>query len=413
MPLRAQAHINLAATERNAARLRAALTGGATLCAVVKAQASGHGAVPVARAALAGGASSLAVATADEALALRQGGIVAPVLVMGAISADELPAALAAQAQLTVWDERFLDRLLALDGDRVAAPLRLHVKLDTGMGRLGTRDRDAALRLAQTIAGAGPRLQLTGAMTHTATADDDPEFLVAQLAAFAPFVAAMRRVGPIVAHAANSAATLGQPASHLDMVRCGIALHGGDPFNHDPESHGLEPALELHSYVAAVKRARAGESVGYGRRFVAAQDTWIATLPIGYADGVRRAQTNNGEVLIAGRRYPIAGTVSMDNICVELGPAGTDDPPVSVGQTGVLIGRSGTERITVEDVARRVGTINHEVLCGLSDRVVRGYHRDGVPAGPDGADAPGAGAATGAHAAGGAPGAREAEPAAR
>ena len=384
MPLRAQAQINLAATERNAARLRSVLRGGATLCAVVKARASGHGAVPVARAALAGGASSLAVATAHEALALREGGIEAPVLVMGAISDEELPAAVAAQAELTVWDERFLDRLAAVDPDRLTAPLRLHVKLDTGMGRLGTRDGAAALRLAQTIAGAGPRLALTGAMTHTATADDDPEFLAAQLAAFAPFVAALRRLAPIVAHAANSAATLGEPASHLDMVRCGIALHGGDPFNVGPDAHGLEPALELHSYVAAVKLARVGQSVGYGRRFVASQDTWIATLPIGYADGVRRAQTNNGEVLIAGRRYPIAGTVSMDNVCVELGPAGPDGPPVEVGETGVLIGRSGSERITAEDVAAPVGTINREVLCGLSDRVVRAYHRDGAPAGPDG-----------------------------
>jgi alanine racemase len=147
--------------------------------------------------------------------------------------------------------------------------------------------------------------------------------------------------------------------------------------------------LQLSSYVAAVKCARTGESVGYGRRFVAARDTWIATLPIGYADGVRRAQTNNGEVLIAGRRYPIAGTVSMDNVCVELGPAGEGPPPVAVGEAGVLIGASGEERITAEEVAARIGTINHEVLCGISARVVRGYHRDGTPVDAHGMDADG------------------------
>jgi alanine racemase len=379
--LRAQASINLAATERNAARLCAALTGDASLCAVVKADASGHGAAAVARAALAGGASSLAVATAHEALALRAAGLRAPVLVMGAVSDEELPDALAARAELTAWDERFVQRVLRGAAD-LGRPVRLHVKLDTGMGRLGTRDPEAALAVAEAIVAAAPRLVLAGAMTHTATADDDPEFLAQQLAVFAPWVERMRRVAPIVAHAANSAATLGEPASHFDLVRCGIALHGGDPFNCDPAEHGLEPALELTSYVAAVKLARPGESVGYGRRFVAQRDTWIATLPIGYADGVRRAQTNNGEVLIGGRRYPIAGTVSMDNICVDLGPAEGDTAPVAVGEAGVLIGRSGAERITAEEVARRVGTINHEVLCGISSRVTRRYHRDGIEVDP-------------------------------
>ena len=214
-------------------------------------------------------------------------------------------------------------------------------------------------------------------MTHLATADGDLAFVAAQLEVFAPFAAELqRRYGRLRVHAANSAATLRVPGSHFDMVRCGIALYGCDPMNEDPDSTGLEQAMELSSYVAAVKRAEPGDSIGYGRRFIAEQATWIATMPIGYADGVRRGLTNNCDVLIDGRRYPLVGTVSMDNITADLGPA---DPEVRVGARAILIGRSGDERQTVEDIAHRLDTINHEVLCGISARVPRRYHRDGAP----------------------------------
>ncbi|MGH2888602.1 MAG: alanine racemase [Solirubrobacteraceae bacterium] len=392
MTLRALASVNVAAIERNATRLRARLAPGTRLCAVVKADASGHGAVPVSRAALAGGASSLAVSTADEAAQLRAAGIAAPVLVMGAVSADELPVAIEADAELVAWSERFVRGLL--DG-AWPRPIAMHVKLDSGMGRLGTRDVDEALSVAGLIASGGPRLVLAGAMTHLATADGDLEFAGAQLAVFSAFVDALgaradgRRAddpqgnGPgasgLVVHAANSAGTLRLADSHFDMVRCGIALYGCDPMNEDPDAAGLEPALELSSYVAAVKRAQPGDSVGYGRRFVAERPTWIGTLPIGYADGVRRGLTNNGEVLIDGRRFPIVGTVSMDNVTIDLGAGPSERPPVETGSRAILIGRSGSERLTVEDMARRIGTINHEVLCGISSRVPRRYHRDGVP----------------------------------
>jgi alanine racemase len=378
--LRALARIDLAASERNAARLCARLRAGTTLCAVVKARASGHGAAPVARAALAGGARSLAVATATEAAELREQGIPenVPLLVLGAVSEEELPTALAAGGQVVAWDPRFVDAIerasRTLGGTR--APVRVHVKYDTGLGRLGTRDRAQALAVAERIAAADGMI-LHGAMTHCATADGDLEFLAAQLRAFEPFVQRMRRVAPVIAHAANSAATVREPASHFDMVRCGIALHGCDPMNEDPDAWGLEPALALTSYVAALKRTEPGDSVGYGRRFMAERETWIATVPVGYADGIARAHTNNGEVLIAGRRHPIVGTVSMDNITVEVGP----EPDIRVGAEVVLIGRSGAERITAEEVARRIDTINHEVLCGLSERVTRRWHRDGEPVG--------------------------------
>jgi alanine racemase len=376
--LRALARVNLAAIERNAARLCARLAPGAELCAVVKAQASGHGAVPTARAALAGGATRLAVATVGEAAELRDAGLTAPILIMGAISEEELPVALAADAEVVAWSERFVDDLVraAVDGHAI----RVHVKLDTGMGRLGTRELRSAVALAERLAGsASPGLVLAGAMTHFATADCDPQFVAVQLEAFAPFVRRLRAGDPgrrVLVHAANSAATLAEPASHFDMVRCGIALYGCDPMNRNPDDAGLEPAMQLSSYVAAVKRAGPGESSGYGRRFIAERDTWIATLPIGYADGIRRGLSNNCDVLIGGRRYPLVGTVSMDNITVDLGPA-TGAAPAEVEQEAIIIGRDRAERQTVEDLANRLDTINHEVLCGISARVSRRYHRDG------------------------------------
>ena len=376
MALRALARVNLAAIERNVVALRAGLTGDAELCAVVKAEASGHGAVPVARAALAGGATTLAVATVDEAAQLRAAGLDGPLLVLGAISSEELPVALTARAEVVAWNAGFVARLAA--GARARArPVRVHVKLDSGMGRLGTRHTEEALAVAQAVREQAPALDLVGVMTHLATADGDLAFAAQQLAVFGAFTAELQeRFGRLRVHAANSAATLRVPGSHFDMVRCGIALYGCDPMNVDPDATGLEPAMELSSYVAAVKRAEPGDSVGYSRRFIAERSTWIATMPIGYADGVRRGLTNNGDVLIEGRRYPIVGTVSMDNIAADLGPRGSE---VKVGSAAILIGRSGAERQTVEDLANRLQTINHEVLCGISARVPRHYHRDGVP----------------------------------
>jgi alanine racemase len=374
--LRALARVNLAAIERNVGRLRERLTGGAGLCAVVKAGGYGHGSVPVARAALAGGARSLAVASADEAAELRAGGIDAPVLVMGAVSDEELRVALGARSELVAWSAPFVERVLRACGPAPAAPVRLHVKLDTGMGRLGTRDRDEAIGVAESIAAASA-VELAGAMTHFASADEDPEFTVAQLARFAPFVDALRARWPdVVVHAANSAATLREPASHFDLVRCGIAIYGCDPMNDDPAAHGLEPALELSSYVAAVKRASPGDSAGYGRRFIAEAQTWLATVPLGYADGIRRALTNNCDVLIGGRRYPLVGTVSMDNITVDVGSRGA----VECGERVTIIGADGAERQTAEELSRRIDTINYEIVCGISARVPRTYHRDETPA---------------------------------
>jgi alanine racemase len=387
--LRALARVNLAAIERNAGRMRRELDPRVVLCAVVKADGYGHGAVPAARAALAGGAKWLAVATAVEAAELRAAGIRTPILVMGAISFEELPLALAAGADIVVWSERFVSELAAAGAEHVAAGaediararprVRVHVKLDTGMGRLGTRSSAEALAVAE-YASAAPTLELVGAMTHFATADDpDDDFLRVQLARFEPFVAELRRRHPgILVHAANSAAVLNEPASHFDLVRCGIALYGLDPMQASAEARGLEPALELTSYVAAVKEAASGDSAGYGRRFVAGRDTWLATLPIGYGDGLRRAFTNNLDVLIGGRRHALVGTVSMDNVTVEVESPG-GEVAVQPGMRATIIGTNGRERQSAEDLAARIETINYEIVCGISARVPRAYHRDGKP----------------------------------
>jgi alanine racemase len=241
---------------------------------------------------------------------------------------------------------------------------RLHVKLDTGMGRLGTKDFDEAVRLAQDDA-------VVGLMTHFATADElGDDHFGAQLERFGEFVEAVDR-SDLLVHAANSAATFRDPAAHFDMVRCGIAVYGMDPFGEDPAERGLEPALSLTSYVAAVRPFEPGDSAGYGRRWRAREPTIVATVPIGYGDGWRRGLSDDCDVLIGGQRRPLAGTVSMDNVTVDLG----SDAGVAVGDEVVLIGRQGEQRILAEEVASRLGTINYEVTSGLTPRVRRQHVR--------------------------------------
>jgi alanine racemase len=193
-----------------------------------------------------------------------------------------------------------------------------------------------------------------------------------QLDAFRHVAERVRELAPgVTVHAANSAATIRDPATHFDMVRCGIAVYGLDPFQADPAANGLEPALELRSYVADVKRFEPGSSAGYGRTWIAPEATWVGVLPIGYGDGVRRALSDNAEVLVRGRRYPLVGTVSMDNVTIDLGP----ETEVEPGDEVVLIGAQGGERISAEDLAGRIDTINYEITTGIAPRVPRVAHR--------------------------------------
>jgi alanine racemase len=364
---RALARVSVGAVERNCAHLRSLLTGGAELCAVVKSDGYGHGAVECARAAQRGGATWLAVTTAGEAALLRAAGLTGRLLAMGSLTRAETATALVADADVVVWEPE-LARALAERVGESGPPARIHVKLDSGMGRLGAIDPARARAVAE-IAATDPRLELVGLMTHFATADEPgDDHFPTQLARFTAFADELSAAHPgLIVHAANSAAVYRDAASHFDMARCGVAIYGLDPFQEDPATHGLEPALALEVAVGAVRRFESGWSAGYGRRWTAAEPTWVATLPIGYGDGWRRALTNDCDVLIDGVRRPLVGTVSMDNVTVDLGAETT----VAPGDAAVLIGPQGGERILAEEVARRLGTINYEVTCGLTARVPR------------------------------------------
>ncbi len=364
---RAVARIDLGAVERNCARLKAELGEGAELCAVVKADGYGHGADACANAALAGGATRLAVATGVEAAEIGRRLPQIPLLTMGALAVEDLDAALSAGSEVAAWRQGFLD-LASARGRAQGRPVRVHVKHDSGMGRLGNPDPEQVLSLARACA-EDSQLELAGIWTHFATADEpDSDFFDQQLDRFTALADAVRAEFPgVLAHAANSAAVFRDPRSHFDMARCGVAVYGLDPFQGDPSERGLSPALSLHSYVADVKRFSAGDSAGYGQTWRAPVDTWVGVLPLGYGDGVRRGLSNNAEVLIRGRRRPLVGTVSMDNLTVDLGPE-TDVEP---GDEAVLIGTQGEESILAEEVAKRLATINYEVTCGVSARVPR------------------------------------------
>jgi len=367
---RVTAIVDLGAVERNCVRLRSGLASGTELCAVVKADGYGHGMGECADAALRGGATWLAVATATEAFELRERlGPDVPVFITGALTGAELDVALQARAELTVWRPDFLAAVAERASMFDFRP-HLHVKHDSGMGRLGDRDPGGVIRLADDAA-ADERVELAGIWTHFATADEDDEtYLRSQLDGFRAVAEPLaQRHRGVRLHAANSAATLRGPEFHFAMVRCGIAVYGLDPFGRDPAAHGFEPALSLHTYVADVKRIGAGEPVGYGRSWSAPVDTRVGVLPVGYGDGFRRGLSNRCHVLVGGARRPLVGTISMDNITVDLGPGSG----VEVGAPAVLIGEQDGERVSAEELATALGTINYEIPCGLSARVPRAY----------------------------------------
>ena len=372
----AWAEIDLDAVSRNAASL-AALAAPARLCAVVKADGYGHGAVQVARAALAGGASWLAVALVEEGIELRQAGIRAPVLVLSEPPAGAVPEAVDAGLALTVYTPAGIDEAAWAAG-RLAREVAVHLKVDTGMHRVGA-DPAAVVSLAGRIVNQ-PTLRFEGLWTHLAVADepDDP-FTGEQLARFDKVRAelAARGLVPEMVHAANSGGAILHPAARLDLVRCGISVYGYPPAPGRAGAADLTPALSLKAEVTMARRLPAGERLSYGLRRPLPTDSVVATVPLGYADGVVRALGHaGGEVLVGGRRCPLAGTVTMDQLMVDCGP----DAAVATGDEVVLLGRQGTETITAEDWARLLGTISYEVLCGVGPRVDRRY--TGGPAAP-------------------------------
>ena len=365
----AWAEIDLDAVARNAAAL-AALAAPAPLCAVVKADGYGHGAVQVAGAALAGGASWLAVALVEEGIELRQAGIGAPILVLSEPPPAAVPEGVEAGLTLTVYTEAGIEETARV-ARRLGGRAPVHLKVDTGMHRVGADPADVAA-LAGRIASL-PGLRFEGLWTHLAVADEpeDP-FTGEQLARFDKVRAdlAGRGLVPEMVHAANSAGAILHPAARLDLVRCGISLYGYPPAPGLVGAVELTPALSLKAEVTMVRRLAAGERPSYGRRRPLPADSVVATVPLGYADGVVRALGQvGGEVLVGGRRRPMAGTVTMDQLMIDCGP----DAAVEVGDEVVLLGRQGGEAITAEDWARLLGTISYEVLCGVGPRVDRRY----------------------------------------
>ncbi|MHB1777770.1 MAG: alanine racemase [Acidimicrobiales bacterium] len=344
----------------------------ATLCAVVKADGYGHGAAAVARAALDGGASMVAVALGDEGEALRRAGIEAPVLVLSEQPAAVAPAVVAAGLTPTLYTlEGVAATAAAAEAAGTVVPV--HVKVDTGMHRVGA-DPAAVPAVAAAVA-AAPSLRLEGLFTHLAVADgpsdEDAEYTALQLDRFDAVAAAVADRGAEVRlrHAANSAGAIAWPRSRYDMVRCGIAVYGQPPSpSLAPLTGDLRPVLSLRSRVSAVRVLDAGERPSYGRVRPLPERSVVATVPIGYADGLaRRLQPAGGEVLIGGRRRPLAGTVTMDQIVVDCGP----DDPVRPGDEVVLLGRQGDAEVTALEWAQRLGTITYEVLCGIGPRVPR------------------------------------------
>lgn len=353
--------------------LLSAHTGPALLCAVVKADAYGHGAVEVARTALANGAAWLAVAIAAEGAALRAAGIDAPVLVLAEPSPDEWEAVVALGLRPTVHRGEAVAGLAALAG-AAGEVVPVHLKVDTGMHRIGVAPGEALERARQIVA--EPSLALDGVWTHCPVADEPGNpFTAIQQARFAEVVAGLAGAGieATYVHAANSAAAIDHPGLLGDLVRCGITVYGLDPCPALAGRLALRPALRLVATVSAVRTVSAGDAVSYGLRRRCAVDTVVATVPAGYADGVpRRLAEVGGEVLLGGRRRPFAGTITMDQVMVDCGPAGSAEADaVAVGDEVVLLGRQGDEEVAVAEWAERLGTITYEITCGIGPRVPR------------------------------------------
>ncbi|MCB9380423.1 MAG: alanine racemase [Acidimicrobiaceae bacterium] len=358
--------VDAGAIEHNVAVLRS-FVAPAEVWAVVKADGYGHGAVTAARAALAGGATGLCVALVQEGVELRHAGLACPILVLSPQPPEQMAAAVAAGLALTVHSEAGVAALEAVG----VSDHPVHLKVDTGMHRVGASAVEAVQVAARIVA--SPATHLAAVFTHLAVADEPGSpFTDVQLARFDDVLALLRMEGiePPLVHAANSAGAIAHPRARRDLVRAGIAIYGispGPALDDRVAGLGLRPALSLRARVSHVKSVRSGEGISYGLRHTFGRDSTVATVPLGYADGVpRRLHTMGGEVLIGGVRRRITGVVTMDQLMVDCG-----DDEVAVGDEVVLLGEQGGQRITATDWADALGTIAYEVVCGLSERLER------------------------------------------
>lgn len=363
------ATINLAALGHNLSRIQERLTPGSGVMAVVKANAYGHGAVETSRALVQQGISRLAVASVKEAVALREAGITADILVLVDLFDEQIPALLTHRLTPVITSQRLLPALAkATEAQNLSFPV--HIKVDTGMGRLGLSP-DELPSLFDALP-SWKSLRVEGLMTHLADSDgNDPRHAEQQLESFRQLLDQLRRRGvsvPLV-HAANSAAIIRFPQSHFSLARPGIMLYGYHTLPDSVPCPALRPVLSLRTTVMQVRTIQPGESVSYNRTFVAKRKTNIAVLPIGYADGYSRRLSNTGFVLIQGRRAPVVGLVCMDMTMVDV----TDLAPVQVGDEVTLIGQQGKDAVWADEIAKWTGTIPYEVLCAIGPRVPRLY----------------------------------------
>jgi alanine racemase len=337
----------------------------AALLAVVKADAYGHGAVPVARAALEGGATWLGVALVEEGLTLREAGIEAPILLLSEAPPGSEAVVIAGRLTPTLYSRGGLERLAtAARGARIG----VHVKVDTGMHRVGIWPPGDALAYLEEVLTRG--LEVEGVWTHFASSQEDADLTARQLQRLSEVVAGARAAGiePRVIHAANSAATILHPETHQDLVRVGIALYGVAPAPGVGADLGLRPAMSWRSEVGHVKRLAAGERISYDLRYPMPADGWVATVPVGYADGYPRAATGVAQVLIGGARRPVAGSITMDQLMVDCG-----DREPALGEEVVLLGAQGAERIDAWELGGWAGTIGYEIVTRVGPRVPRRY----------------------------------------
>jgi alanine racemase len=360
------AEVSLQALRHNYREIKKQLAAGVKLCAVVKANAYGHGAVAAARVAVEEGAEYLAVATLSEGIELRQAGFTTPVLVLGLVMPEDAKDVVDYELTQVVC-ELSLAEALSCEAVRQQKKARVHLKVDTGMGRIGVRPEEIG-DLAESIAKL-PNLAIEGMFSHFAMADcKDKSYTQKQLAAFKEAVAAVegRGVKLAIKHIAESAAILEIPEAHFDMVRAGVIQYGLWPSEEVTHPIDLQPVMSLKAKVVWIKTLHKGESIGYGRQFIAERESRIATLPIGYADGYIRAYGKEGFVEIHGQKAPIAGRVCMDQVMVDV----TDIADVEIGDEVTLF---GSDSLTIDEVARWGNTINYEIPCLLSARVPRVY----------------------------------------
>jgi len=363
------ATINLAALAHNLSRIKRYLSPGCDVMAIVKANAYGHGAMEIAHALARHGIGRFAVASLDEGIALRQAGLSASIIVLGALFEEQVSDLVAHQLTPVVSDGRLLPAL-AKAAYSHPTPYPIHLKVETGMGRLGLSPEELLVLLENPLLQSP--LQVDGLMTHLADADGkDSTFTEQQLGAFRAVQEHIRQRGvtiPLV-HTANSAAIVRFPGAHFSLVRPGIMLYGYHTLPATVPAPDLRPVLSLRSTIVQLRTIPRGGTVSYNGTFVASRPTRIAVLPIGYADGYSRRLSHRGSVLIQGHRVPIVGLVCMDMIMVDV----TDLPPVQVGEAVTLIGQQGGESIWADEVAGWIDTIPYEVLCGIGSRVPRLY----------------------------------------